>query len=258
MTEEGVFIRDVHSLEELNNIIAFTGESMANIEENVSNYLDGVQEVLEKQLDAIREKLEEAQERLSEAQDALSSCEASQEYDEESGEYRPSCSWEERAVAAAQKEVDEWQRKYAEGKRIVDECKGEIGDYNDPGGLIIPPGGHYLILNMCEKQTSSATDQLQEFIEEVYEYKEQDVGGDPDAVTEVTNPAARDDDQPMTEDERLAAFKDNIQGIKEEQGSESSSRHIKDANRAMRCPRCGLPPQLCTCKNLHVDVNLYQ
>lgn len=258
MSEEGVFIRDVHSLEELNNIIAFTGESMANIEENVSNYIDGVQEVLEKQLEVIGKKLDEAKEWLSEAEEALSSCEASQEYDEESGELRPSCSWEQHAVDAAQEEVNEWQRKYDEGRRIVGECKGEIDDYNDSGGLITPPGGHYLILNMCERQTPMATEQLQEYIGEVYEYKEQDVGGDPEAVTEMANPAAREEDQPMTEDERFDAFKKNVQGIKDEQESESYSYRIKDANRAMRCPCCGLPIQLCTCRNLHADVNLYQ
>lgn len=258
MSEEGVYIRDVRSLKELNNMISSTGETMASIEKSVSDYLNGVQDVLKKQLDAIREKLEEAKEKLSEAQEALSSCEASQTKDEETGEYTPSCSCEEHAVAAAQDEVNEWQNKYDQGQGIVDECKAEIDDYNDPGGVFTPPGGHYLILNMCEKQTPKATEQLQEYIGEVYDYTGQDVGGDPDAVTEMKNPALREEDKPLTEDERFKAFKKNIHGIKDEQAKDSSYYQIKDANRAMRCPVCGMPLQLCTCKNLHVNVNLYQ
>jgi DNA repair exonuclease SbcCD ATPase subunit len=258
MSEEGAFIRDVRSLEQLNNMIGFTGQVMANIEENVSRYLNGVKDVLEKQLDIIREKLEEAQERLSEAEDALSSCEASQTYDEETGEYSPSCSLEEHAVAVAQREVDKWQDKYNEGKRIVDECKGEIDDYNAPGSLLMPPGGHYLIINMCESQTPKATQQLQDFIKDVYEYKQNDVGGDPYSVRDATNPAVKEEDKPMTDDERFDAFKKNIQGVKDEQQEDASVYNIQDANRAMRCPCCGLPLQLCTCRNLHVDVNLYQ
>lgn len=258
MAEEGMYIRDIRSLEELNNMMEFTGEAMANIEENVSNYLDGVKAVLEKQLDIIRKKLEEAQQRLSEAQSALSSCYASQSYDDEKKEYTPSCHWEERAVSKAQDEVNRWQKKYDEGKRIVDECNGEIDDYNAPAGILNPPGGHYLIRNMCEYQTPEATKQLREFIEEVYDYKQHDVGGDPDAGNEITNPAAQEEDKPLTEDERFAAFKNNIQGVKNEQEKDAYYNKIQDANRAMRCPTCGMPLQLCTCKNLHADVNLYQ
>lgn len=258
MSKEGAYIRDVRSLEELNNIIGFTGEAMANIEENVSNYLNGVQEVLNKQLDYIREQLEEAKERLSEAQEALSSCESSQRRDEETGEYYPSCSSEQCEVEAAQKVVDEWEKKLDKGTEIADECKNEIDDYNDPGGVFTPPGGHHLILNMSQKQTPKATQQLQEYIADVYEYRQHDVGGDPAAAEETLNPAVREEDKPMTDDERFAAFQKNIQGVKDEQEKDSYSHKIKDANRAMRCPNCGMPLQLCTCKNLHVDINLYQ
>ena len=54
---DGVKIRDVQSLEEMANLLVFTGESMATIEENVSNYINGVRDVLEKQLEFIGEKL---------------------------------------------------------------------------------------------------------------------------------------------------------------------------------------------------------
>lgn len=258
MSEEGIFIRDVRSLEELNNMMEFTGEAMANIEENVSNYLDGVKEVLEKQLDIIRKQLEAAQCRLSEAQSELSSCYASQNYDSETGEYSPSCSCEERAVSRAQDEVNDWQKKYDDGKSIVDECCSEISDYNAPAGVLYPPGGHFLIRNMYEYQTPEATKQLREFIQEVYEYKQHYVGGDPNAANEITNPAAQEKDKPLTDDERFAEFKKNIQDVKDDQEKDAYYNKFQDANRAMHCPTCGMPLQLCTCKNLHADVNLYQ
>lgn len=255
---EGAYIRDIQVLEELNNIIAFTGESMANIEENVSNYINGVKDVLNKQLDIIRKELERAKDALSEAQSALSSCESSQSYDEETGEWSPSCDWEAMAVDSAQREVDEWQEKYDEGKGIVDECEKEIDDYNEPGGIMRPPGGHHLIRYMCEEQTKTATDQLQAYIGDVYEYKQQDVGGDLDTAMEVSNPAVKEDDNPLTEEEKSAVFNSNIQSIKNNQEYSSSCYDIQDANRVMHCPNCGMPLQLCTCRNLHVDINLYQ
>jgi chromosome segregation ATPase len=251
MAEQGAHIRDVHSLEELNNMIEYTGEAMANIEENVSNYIDGVKEVLDKQLEFIQQKLEEAEEKLSEAEEALSSCEASQEYDEESGEYRPSCSSEERAVESARKEVEEWKKKYDEGKSIVDECRTEIDDYNAPAGFIQPPGGHYLIKYMREQQTPKASQQLRDCIEKLYDILQCDVGGDPGAALDWQ---PKDQDKPLTEDERFEAFKKNVQGIKKEQ----AANEVGDANRAMRCPFCGRPIPLCTCNNLHADVHLYQ
>lgn len=251
MDEHGAHIRNVHSLEELNNMIEYTGEAMSNIDENVRNYIDGVKDVLDKQLDYIKEKLEEAEANLSEAEDALSSCEASQEYDEESGEYRPSCSCEENAVEIARKEVEEWQEKKQKGESILNECETEISDYNSPGSILYPPGGHYLILNMRENQTPSASQQLRNCIDALYEILSCDVGGDPDAAT---NWQPNEENRPLSEQEREEVFKKNIQGIKDEQ----AKLDLKDANRAMRCPDCGRPSQLCICRNLHADVNLYE
>ena len=256
---EGVFLRDVHSLEEMNNMIGFTGEVMANIEDNVIRYLDGVHNVLKEQIEVIKEQLEEAKERLSQAEDELSACEASQSYDEETGELEPSCSYEASAVEAARREVDELQEKYDAGQRIIDECQREIEDYNFPGSPLSPPGGHYLIQTfMCENDTRDATSQLREYIEDVYEYKGMDVGGDADGVVEITNSALKEDDLPMTEEEKLAEFQKNIQDVKDEQESESVFHGYKDANRVMRCPNCGRPLQLCRCQNVHYDVNLYK
>ena len=252
MVEQGAHIRDVHSLEQLNNMIEYSGEAMANIEENVSNYIDGVKEVLDKQLEYLQQKLEEAEEKLSEAEDDLSSCEASQRYDEESGEYSPSCSAEERAVESAREEVEEWRRKYDEGQRIVGECQSEIDDYNSPGGILFPPGGHYLIINMRENQTPKATRQLRECIDKLYDILGCDVGGDPGAVVD-WQPKDKCF-KPFSGDERFEAFKKNLQGIRDEQ----AINEVRDANRAMRCPECGRPIPLCICKNLHADVHLYE
>lgn len=253
MSEQGAYIRDVGSLEQLNNTIEYSGEAMANIEENVSNYINGVKDVLERQLEIIKEKLEEAEERLREAEEDLSSCEASQEYDEESGELRPSCSWERSAVQSAREEVEEWKKKYEEGKNIVSECQNEIDDYNFPGSFINPPGGHYLILNMRDNQTPKASQQLRDCIDKLQDILNSDVGGvaeHSDVETSIANP----EDRPRSKDERLNAFRDNIQGIKREQ----ANCEVKDANRAMRCPNCGRPIPLCICNNLHGDVHLYQ
>ena len=255
---DGLFIRDIHSLEELNNIIGFTGEAMAKIEESVSKYIDGVQQVLDKQQDIIRQNLDEARQRLENAQKALSACYSSQTYDEDSGEYTPSCDCEERDVESAQKEVDEWQKKLEEGEKIIGECKLEIDEYNDPGGAISPPGGHYLIENMCQSQTPNATQSLQEFIAEAHEYAQSDLGGERDIAPGTYNSFVSDDDLPMTEEEKAAAFDSNIQGVKDEQESSSRYYDIQDANRAMCCPSCGRPLQMCSCNIMHVDVNLYQ
>lgn len=255
--EDGVNIRDVHSLEEMNNMIAFSGEAMANIEENVSNYIDGVKEVLDQQLEIIREKLDEAKERLQEAEDDLSDCEASQTEDED-GNITPSCNMERWAVQRARTEVDKWQKKYDKGKEIVDECQQEIDDYNFPGSFLYPPGGHYLIENMSQNQTPKIGEQLQEYIGEAYEVLQQDVGGDPAAAQEITNPNVKEEDVPLSQNERLAKFRANIQGQKEEQAAEAARYDIKDANRAMRCPSCGRPLQLCICRNLHANAVIYE
>lgn len=251
MADIGAKIRNIRSLEKLNNMIEYSGEAMATIEENVSNYINGVKEVLEKQLEIIREKLEEAEERLSEAEDALADCEASQSYDEESGEYTPSCSCEAREVESARQEVEEWRKKYEEGQRIVRECQQEIDDYNYPGSPLCPPGGHYLILNMRDNQTPKASQLLRNCIDKLRDILQQDVGGDPSAIMDYV---PEDQNKPLSEEERKIAFEKNIQDIKDKQ----SAFDVKDANRVMRCPECGRPLPLCICRNLHADVNLYQ
>lgn len=257
MLEQGVYIRDVSSLEELNNVFEYTGESMATIEENVSGYINGVKDVLEHQLDAIREQLERAQQELNEAEADLSACESSQEWDEEDECYRPSCNCEMSAVNAARREVEEWQQKYDKGKDIVDQCQREIDDYNAPGGLLFPPGGHCLIENMCDQQTPNITEQLREHIEGVVDILQSEVGVEVASDDIQTNPHVKESDQARSQRDRFAAFKAAAVSVKQEQAIASELNHIQDANRAMRCPSCGMPLALCTCRNLHRDINLY-
>lgn len=257
--EEGVYIRTLKSLIELNNMIEYSGETLSNIEENVSNYINGVQDVLDQQLTIIQEKLDEAKEKLSDAESALSSCLSSQKYDEESHTYHPSCCWQECAVQKARKEVDEWQRKYDAASRIVSECESEIHEYNEPGGIIIPPGGHYLIVDTRKKQLVSATEQLRDYIDKAKEALNLDLGGDSSSDDNViTNPHVQEEDLPRSENDKRAAFINAVNGVKEEQRDFSEYREFKNANRAMRCSKCGRPFALCTCDNLHADIHLYE
>ena len=252
MAEQGAYIRDVHSLEELNNMIEYSGEAMANIEENVSGYINGVKDVLDKQLQFIQEQLDKAKERLREAEEELSDCEASQTEDED-GHVTPSCNMERWAVQAAREEVAEWQEKYNEGKDIVSECQREIDDYNFPGGILDPPGGHYLIQNMRDNQTPKASQQLRDCIEKLQDILTTDVGGESNSDEAGFSPQ-NPEDRPLSEDERFDKFRNNIQGVKNEQ----AMGEVRDANRAMRCPNCGRPIPLCTCHNLHGDVHIYK
>lgn len=252
MAENGTYIRDIQSLEQLNNMIEYSGEAMANIEENVSGYINGVRDVLEKQLEVLQERLEQAEERLQAAEEDLSACEASQEYDEDSNEYQPSCRCEEAAVAAARKEVENCRRNYEAGERILSECKNEIDDYNEPGGMLTPPGGHCLIKNMREYQAPKASEQLRELISKLQDISNTDVSGGQDNSYDNWKPSK--EDKPLTQNKRLEIFQKNVQQIKEEQ----VSSRLKDANRAMHCPICLRPIPLCICRNLHGDVHIYK
>lgn len=147
MTRQGAYIRDVHSLEQLKDRIGHSGEAMSNIDANVSNYLNSVRDTLESQLDIIQTRLAEAEANLSIAESALSTCQASQMCNE-FGELVPSCTNEECAVEAARVEVEKWRKRYEQGKQIFGECQQEISDYSS--------GGHALIINMCNQQTSRA------------------------------------------------------------------------------------------------------
>ena len=234
MANSSVYIRDVHSLERLNDRIGTTGEAMANIDQNVGNYITSVRTVLEKQLDFIRQKLNEAEEVLRRAKDELSSCQASQVYIPELGGYTPSCSYEQSAVESAQRDVEDWSRKYEEGKRILGECQQEIADY--------ATGGHQLIVTMSQEQTPKATKCLRECINNLQDILATDVS--------ISNAESADgavhiepEQQQAAGSEQLEEVKDKIDEIKIKKPKKS----VKGTNNAVRCRKCGRPTILCTC-----------
>lgn len=255
--EDGVKIRNIESLRDFSNLIAFTGESVTTIIENVSNYIDGVNDVLEKQLELLREELEKAEKELEKAERALSDCEDSQEYDEEAKEYRPSCSCERGAVESAWEIVSQCRSNVKAGEQILYECKTEINDYKFSGSIIEPPGGHCLMEYMAQTQTPKIVEQMHEYIGHAEDVLTMDLGGDVQDVQVISNPNVTEEDLPMSENERVNRFKVNIQEEKQNQANNAQCWNLADANRAMRCPNCGRPLQLCICNNLHADIKIY-
>lgn len=148
MAREGAYILDVNLLEQLNDRIKYSGEKMADIDQNVINHINNVGETLEGQLNIIQTKLNEARVRLSEAESALQACEAMQAATAAMGLPGPTCMLEAGAVAEARAEVAKWEMRYAQGQQIVAECQQEIAGYN--------AGGHVLISNMSNQQTPKA------------------------------------------------------------------------------------------------------
>lgn len=159
MAQPGIYT-DVNSLLQLNLRIERSGEEIANIDASVVNYFNEVCATLGRKLHYIQTKLEEAETKLSEAENKMHCCHARQHYDED-GDLVPSCSSEERAVAAAQKVVDKWRSKYERALQICDECHCEIENYNAKG--------HQLILTMCNQQTPKITQLLSNCIEKLQE-----------------------------------------------------------------------------------------
>lgn len=255
MSKQGIHIRDINSVDELHNIIIYSAESMANIEENVSRYINGVKDVLEEQLVILGKRVEEAENYLREAEKNLSSCESRQHYDEEKKEYIPDCSSYEREVQHYRNILEKCKRQYEEGRNIVDECEREIDDYNCCGGLCSPPGGHYAILNMRENQTSIATDNLDQLKKRMEDILSHDMGGEVQEGV-MTNPYVSNEDKPMTEEEKGIAFIQAVEDEKDRQREDAYKNNIADANRAMRCPQCGMPFALCTCKNVHGEIKM--
>jgi len=205
MVEQGTYIRDVQTLEQLSQQIEHSGKMMANIDSGVCNYLYSVKDALDRQLDFIRERLDDAENRLSEAEGALSSCEASQVLVPELGEYVPSCLEEEQAVAVARDEVADWQHKYEEAQHIVRECQSDIDDYHSPSG------GHGLIENMVHDQTPKATRLLDDCIGKAQDILASDV--EVESIQSVPflsyNPVSED----AHKDNSYEAFRNSLRGF---------------------------------------------
>ena len=235
MTISGAYIQDIHLLEQLNNRFECSASTMANIDEGVVNYVNDVRNKLQEQLDYIQDMLQESELQLSEAESSRDSCVASQQIDPETGILSPSCEWAESAVRTAQMEVDKWKSKYEQGKRILEECQREIGEYNGYGG------GHSLIQNMCGKLTPNISQILHDCIERL-----QDILGLNVVVTadiETCN-ISNEQNQSLSKDAPNHAYN----GISEKTAVGDGNR----ANRAVQCPNCKRPAPLCVCKTLHV------
>ena len=205
MANQGAHIRDIHSLEELDEIIKQSGEKMANIEQEVSEYLNSVKEDLERQLDFLREKMEEAEARASKAESALSSCHASQIFVPEMGGYVPSCISEEAEATSTREEANEWRSKYQEGQRIVEECQQEISDYNSSDG------GHGLILNMANNQTSKASESLRLCINKLQDIIATDFHGLQSNLDVTFDESPKVPSKSQSADSRFDVFRNSIQ-----------------------------------------------
>lgn len=161
MAKKGVFIRDVHSLEQLDDKFGATGKAMANIDQDVISCLQDVKQTLDKQLDYIHTRLGEAENKLSQAKSALEACQSAEAMAAAVGIPGTGCILEAGMVAEAQAEVTKWEMRYRQGQQIVAECQREIGEYNGPGG------GHSLIQKMSETQTPKASELLRGCIDKL-------------------------------------------------------------------------------------------
>lgn len=209
MANQGAHIRDIHSLEELDEVIKQTGEKMANIEQEVSNYLYSVKEDLDEQLDFLREKMEEAEAKWEEAKAALSQCHASQVYVPEMGGYVPTCISEEVEERSAREEAKKWREKFQKGQQIVRDCQQEISNYNSSDG------GHGLIMNMVNNQTPKASENLRNCINKLQDILATDFHSLQSNLDVTFNGGAYTSPKSQFGDGRLDAFRNNIQKKKE-------------------------------------------
>lgn len=242
--ETGVFSR-------LHNTYEFASGSIVGIVEAVNNYLDRVVEAIELQCDVIYEKLEEARSELAEAEAALASCEASQNWDEEEGRYTPSCRYEAANVASARKEVDDWQCRYEQAKRILSECKAEQEKYHFKGGFIQPPGGEWTMRQLVEYDTKDALEALDGVIRDAEDIMVTPLSPDKGSVSLSESPAhnvpVSERDRPLTEKERTERAR-NIVGFVMEDIENHHEGKTPRSNRVIRCPECGCSLTICTCQ----------
>ena len=254
MSEPSAYIRDHQSLIELNNTLEYTADSILKILEQVNSYLQGVKSALEAQMKALQDELRAAEEKLSEAEEALSDCEASQEWDEDAGEYRPSCSWQAGRVRLARDIRDKCQERVNEAQTILRDCEYEIEQYKYPGGIfrMPPPGGEKTMEELAKDHTDRATSKMREILEVVEEYLKFSMSnrtynsGSTDTGADCTDEHSLQ----LSSEQKKERFQNAVERIIEKQKDENyGSRQLADANRVMRCPRCGRPPVACICSN---------
>jgi len=254
MSEPSAYIRDHQSLIELNNTLEYTADSILNILEQVNSYLQGVKSALEAQMKALQDELRAAEEKLSDAEEALSDCEASQKWNEDAGEYRPSCNWQAGRVRLARDIRDKCQERVNEAEKIVSDCEYEIGQYKYPGGILRmpPPGGELTMEELAKDHTDQATSKMREILEVVEEYLRFSVSSRTynSGSADTGHECADEQSVQLSSEQKKERFQNAIERVIEKQKDENfGSRQLADANRVMRCPRCGRPPVACICSN---------
>lgn len=246
MCDSKAYIRDHQSLIELNNTLEYSADSMLKILEQVDQYLTGVMACLNDQLQALEEQLRIAEEKLAEAEDRLRVCEASQEWDEEKNEYRPSCKWETSNVNLARKIRDDYQQRVNQAKEIIHKCQHEVDEYKKPGGLVDMPGGEKTLMGLAKEHTDQATSKMRDILEVVSEYLNHSVSGKQTATTSFGCVNGSASGQATECPAKAERFRLASQRVIERQQRDSGDR-LADANRAMRCAKCGRPLVGCIC-----------
>ena len=239
----------------------YSADSILKILEQVDAYLKGVIEALKKQMKVLEEELRAAEEALAEAEKAHSSCVASQrwvdEYEDEDGNthggyYTPSCDSEASAVERCREERDRCQEKYEKAKCICDDCEHEIDEYKKEPGFIIPPGGEKLMEALAKDHTDKATSKMRDILAVVEKYLRYNMSTKAScfSTTPTDIDVANGSSKTLSPEEKKERFNNAIQKVIERQQNENyGSRQIADANRVIRCPRCGRPPIACICNN---------
>ena len=263
MSEPSAHIRDHQSLIELNNTLEYSADSILKILEQVDAYLKGVIEALKQQMKVLEEELRAAEKALEEAEKAHNSCLASQrwveEYEDEDGNthggyYTPSCNSEASEVERCREERDRCQEKYEKAKRICDDCEYEIEQYKYPGGIfyIPPPGGEKTMEDLAKEHTDKATSKMRDILAVVEKYLRYNMSTKAScfSTTPTDIDVANGSSKTLSPEEKKERFNNAIQKVIERQQNENyGSRQIADANRVIRCPRCGRPPIACICNN---------
>lgn len=254
MNEPSSYIRDHQSLVELNNTLEYTADSILKILEQVNAYIQGVKKVLKEQMEMLQEELRAAEEKLSDAEQALSDCEDSQKWDEEKEEYLPSCSWQKGRVKLAREIRDKCKERVEKAQKIIDECEYEISEYKRPPGIFTPAGGEKTMEYLAQDHTDKATGKLREILEVVEEYLKFPMSakkGFGTAAAPDSNMAdSSSDTVSLSPEQKKERFENAIQKVIERQHSENYGySRVADANRVMKCPRCGRPAVACICSN---------
>lgn len=72
-----------------------------------------------------------------------------------------------KAVQQAEKVRDVWKQKLEAAERIKNDCEREIERYNNPGGLTHPSGGKGILIYLAEEHSNAASSKLEDTINAV-------------------------------------------------------------------------------------------